>query len=253
MTDKKSQKVPTKALARKLKLSPDYKPFELVTPTTQDLVLRNSPIQMANQYTTLGTIPPRPTFQSALISQFDPFVESIPLKPFISPRRFERTSPYHAKSSSHNLFFVESDFSHLKSPEAITKAYYPSLWHFPAIHSEKSLKFYRDILFQTKSIQINPIYCKQEMTKVIFHSLFIMKFISQSDWGTPHALRSLENHNVRFSYHDYIEAWYKIFLYQNETYTHSWFINFDKNFKGPIPLWFHRWCQVHGPVNEIIP
>jgi hypothetical protein len=44
-----------------------------------------------------------------------------------------------------------------------------------------------------------------------------------------------------------------IFLYQNETYTHSWFINFDKNFKGPILLWFHKWWQVHGPVNEIIP
>jgi hypothetical protein len=42
-------------------------------------------------------------------------------------------------------------------------------------------------------------------------------------------------------------------LHQNETHSHSWFINFDKNFKGPIPLWFHRWWQVHGPINEIIP
>jgi hypothetical protein len=35
--------------------------------------------------------------------------------------------------------------------------------------------------------------------------------------------------------------------------SHSWFINFDRHFKGPIPFWFHRWWQVHGPVHEILP
>jgi len=68
----------------------------------------------------------------------------------------------------------------------------------------------------------------------------------------PYALKSLSNRKVQYSYHDYIEAWYKVFLYQNESFSHSWFINFDKNFKGVIPLWFHRWWQVHGPVNKII-
>jgi hypothetical protein len=42
-------------------------------------------------------------------------------------------------------------------------------------------------------------------------------------------------------------------LYQNEDFSHSWFINFDRNFKGPIPVWFHRWWQVHGPVHQILP
>jgi hypothetical protein len=42
-------------------------------------------------------------------------------------------------------------------------------------------------------------------------------------------------------------------LYQNETHSHSWFINFDRNFGGTIPLWNYRWWQVHGPDNEIIP
>jgi hypothetical protein len=124
MTDKKKEK----ASASKPKLSPDSKPFEVVTPSqlsSQDLILRNSPLQMVNRYTTLGTtISPRPTIQSTLVSRFDPLMEESTLpKPFISPRRIGKTSPYHAKTPSHNLFFVEPDFSHLKTLEAITKAY----------------------------------------------------------------------------------------------------------------------------------
>jgi hypothetical protein len=81
-----------------------------------------------------------------------------------------------------------------------------------------------------------------------------MKFVSQKDWGMPpYALRSLSNRKVQFSYHDYVDAWYKVLLHQNEEFTRSWFINFDRNFKGPIPSWFHRWWQVHGPVHQILP
>jgi hypothetical protein len=43
----------------------------------------------------------------------------------------------------------------------------------------------------------------------------------------PYALRSLSNRKVQFSYHDYVDAWYKVLLHQNEEFTHSWFINFD--------------------------
>jgi hypothetical protein len=81
-----------------------------------------------------------------------------------------------------------------------------------------------------------------------------MKFITQKDWGMPpFALKSLSNRKVQFSYHDYVDAWYKVLLHQNEEYSHSWFINFDRNFKGSIPLWFHRWWQVHGHVHHILP
>jgi hypothetical protein len=81
-----------------------------------------------------------------------------------------------------------------------------------------------------------------------------MRFISQAKWEIPpHSTKPLPNHDIPYFYHDYIEAWYKIFLHQNDTFTHSWFINFDKNFKGSFPLWFNRWWQVHGPVNEIMP
>jgi hypothetical protein len=175
-------------------------------------MLRTSPNQMVNRFTTLGsTRSPRPSFQSALISPmspYDPFELVKPQKPFI---RYPKTSPYFAKEPPHNLFIVESDFSHLKSPEAIAKAYFPPRWHFSAIHPDKSIEFYRDILLQTKSIQINPIPCHRTPGRIAFHSLFIMKFVSQKDWGMPpYALRSLSNRKVQFSYHDYVDAWYKV-------------------------------------------
>jgi hypothetical protein len=170
-----------------------------------------------------------------------------------TPISFPKTSLYFAKLPSQNLIFVEPDFSHLRFPEAIARAYYPPHWHFLAIHPDKSIEFYRDVLLETKSIQINPIKCQRKPNKVIFHYLFIMKFISQKDRGMPpYAFKSLKNRRVQYSYHDYIEAWYKVLLHQNEIHSHSWFINFDRNFEGSIPLWFHRWWQVHGLVNEII-
>jgi hypothetical protein len=62
MDDKKKEK----ASATKSKLSPNSKPFEIVTPSqlsSQDLILRNSPLQMVNRFTTLGsTISPRLPF-----------------------------------------------------------------------------------------------------------------------------------------------------------------------------------------------
>jgi len=252
MADKKKEK----ASASKTNLSTNAKPFNLVTPSqlsSQDLILINSPTQMVNRYTTLGsTISPRPSFQSALISPPpSPFNGLPPQKPFI---RYPKSSPYHIKEPSHNLFLVEPDFSHIKSPDEIAKAYYPPRWHFPAIHPDKSIEFYRDILLVTKSIQVRPIPCQRIPGRIAFYSLFIMKFVAQKDWGAPTFVsRSLSNIKVGYSYHDYIEAWYKVPLYQNENFSHSWFINFDRNFKGPIPIWFHRWWQVHGPVHQILP
>jgi len=181
MADKKKDK----ASVSKPKLSPNAKPFEIVTPSqlsSRDLVLRNSPVQMVNRFTTtLGsTISPKLTFQSALVSQshYDPFEK---IKPQRTTKSFPKTSPYFAKLPSHNLFFIESDFSHLKSPKSFAKAYFPHRFHFPVVHPNKPIEFYRDVLLETKSVQINPIPCQKVSGRVAFHSLFIMKFISQKE------------------------------------------------------------------------
>jgi hypothetical protein len=141
MADKKKDK----ASVSKPKLSPNAKPFEIVTPSqlsSRDLVLRNSPVQMVNRFTTtLGsTISPKLTFQSALVSQshYDPFEK---IKPQRTTKSFPKTSPYFAKLPSHNLFFIESDFSHLKSPKAFAKACTNQPYSLPKGFRKSSLPF----------------------------------------------------------------------------------------------------------------
>ena len=58
---------------------------------------------------------------------------------------------------------------------------------------------------------------------------------------------------IPYSYHDYITAWSRFMLHQNEHMSHSWFVNFDKSFTGYLPLWFNRWWTQFGPINDIFP
>jgi hypothetical protein len=141
MADKKKEK----ASASKPKLSLESKLFELITPSqlsSPDLILRNSPVQMVNQFTTLGsTISPRPTFQSTLVSHYDLFEDLEQPKPF---KRFPKTS-------SHNLFIVEPDFSHLKSPKALLKPIIPRFGIFQ-LSTQKSLLSSTEMYFSKLSL-----------------------------------------------------------------------------------------------------
>ena len=58
---------------------------------------------------------------------------------------------------------------------------------------------------------------------------------------------------IPYSYYDYITAWSRFMLHQNENMSHSWFVNFDKSFTGYLPLWFNRWWTQFGPIAEIFP
>ena len=42
-------------------------------------------------------------------------------------------------------------------------------------------------------------------------------------------------------------------LHQNETMSHSWFVNFNKDFDSDFPLWFIRWWTQFGSAVEIFP
>lgn len=44
----------------------------------------------------------------------------------------------------------------------------------------------------------------------------------------------------------------KIFVYQNETFSHSWFLPFDHKFKSNFPAWFLRWWDQHGLVVDLL-
>ena len=74
-----------------------------------------------------------------------------------------------------------------------------------------------------------------------------------AEWGNPNQLRDLPGHSSPYNYHDYVDAWFKIFLYQNETFSHSWFISFDQKFNSEIPAWFQRWLTHDGAILDILP
>lgn len=65
-------------------------------------------------------------------------------------------------------------------------------------------------------------------------------------------LQDLPRHISQFNYYNYMESWMKIF-YQNETFSHSWFIQFDHKFESKIPPQFIRWWDQHGPTMVLLP
>jgi len=90
-------------------------------------------------------------------------------------QKYPKASPYHAKEPPHNLFIIEPDFSHLKSLKTIFKAYFPPRWHFPAIHPNKSIEFYRDVLLETKmqiTFEISKVHVCQD--NVCFKTTFVL-------------------------------------------------------------------------------
>ena len=95
--------------------------------------------------------------------------------------------------------------------------------------------------------------------KSFYHSLYIGRFLTESDWGIP-LYKSKPLHtqyvhipNNHYNYFDYINAWTNIFLHQIEDFSHSWFINFDKNFILNFPAWFPKWWSIHGPTTSLLP
>ena len=80
------------------------------------------------------------------------------------------------------------------------------------------------------------------MYRKLFISVFILNIITEEKWGLrPAATKPLPGSTVTYSYHDYIHTWFKFMLHKDATMTSSWFINFDKNFKSQLPIWFICW------------
>ena len=60
--------------------------------------------------------------------------------------------------------------------------------------------------------------------------------------------------NMNFIYWDYIQAFYKMFYYNNDKRKHSWFIKIcSKIFDQSIPNWLVNWWSYHGPSVKILP
>ena len=213
-----------------------------------------SPINTVNRFTTLGTIP-KTNYSSVLASTYDPYTLVHSPQPIQTgfPRN-PNASQYVKKRYVQNLFSVEPNRASITNPFRLATSYFPPLFHWIPEHNQKTVQYYTAILRQEDSVEINPIRDKNDREKIIYHSLYLKHIISEEMWGPcPTATRSLPNYPIPYSYHDYITAWFRFMLHQNETMSHSWFVNFHKDFDSPFPLWFIRWWTQFGSAVEIFP
>ena len=163
-------------------------------------------------------------------SQYDPF--SSQYRPSSSSQTsYPKTSPYMATVQNEYLLSIPSNLIKEQAPEKIAKVVFPPNFHYPSTKAEsfKTIKYYIAILCGTESIAIKPIYskAKNQEDKLLYHSIFINRFITESDWEIPlyqsktlHALNDFIPNNY-YNYHDYIQAWTNVFLHQSEDFSHS--------------------------------
>ena len=123
-------------------------------------------------------------------------------------------------------------FSFPENPENILHSTKRSLnVHWIPENTCKDLKYYSTILFRERPIFIKPITNKFDVSKIVYHSVFILNIITEEKWGLrPATTKPLLGSTIPYSYHDYIHTWFKFMLHKDATMTRSWFINFDKNF-----------------------
>jgi hypothetical protein len=195
------------------------------------------------------------SYSSTLAAPYDPFAD-VSQKPRVPGTAYNKPSAYMILPFSQYLFSIELEHSNVKSASELALSYLPHGFHWIPEHLLKSFAFYSNILTQTKSINIKPIFCQTSVPKkIIYHSVYLHKVISEKEWGGhPSSLRTLEGFKIPFSYYDYVDAWSKFFLYQTANMDHSWFINFDKeHFRGILPLWFSKWWSHFGLIPDVLP
>lgn len=90
-----------------------------------------------------------------------------------------------------------------------------------------------------------------------FSKIFIKKVIKIEEWGiTPLKTKTLVNGEKRidYNYWDYIQAFNKAFLYENDKRSHTWLIKFSAEvYNQVLPTWLIEWWQFYGTTEEILP
>ena len=173
-------------------------------------------------------------------------------QPIKTTSKNPNTSQYVSKQYRQNLFSIESNRALTKDPLKLATSYFPQSFHWIPKHIGKDLRYCSTVLFHEKSIFIKPISDKADTSKIIYHSVILLYIVTEEKWGlNPTSTKPLPGWTIPYSYHDYIHAWFKFMLHQDENMTQSWFVNFDKNFNSHLPLLFTRWWTQFGPIADI--
>jgi hypothetical protein len=114
--------------------------------------------------------------------------------------------------------------------------------HLPASHDDKEVQFYKDILEETKSVELS--YTKRSKegdTEIAFSKMVIFEALTLAKWGgDSHSVRVLKSGLV-YSYIDYIDAWELALLFENSLNKQSWFLLLRLRDTTNNPNWFLDW------------
>ena len=174
-------------------------------------------VDIANRFTTLGTIP-KQNYSSVLASLYDPYAIvpiNQPVKTTFS--RNPNASQYISKQYRQNMFSIESNRAMINDPLKLATGQFPRNFHWIPEHIGKDLRYYYAILFHEKSIFIKPISDKVDKSKIIYHSIILLDIITEEKWGlSATSTKPLPGWTTPYSYNDYIHAWFKFMLHQDE-------------------------------------
>ncbi|KAL4625478.1 hypothetical protein ACB092_05G029200 [Castanea dentata] len=201
-----------------------------------------SPSTIANHYL-VSTIPKpnyerppygQPSYSSALASPAPKAINPYQIeehfsliqtqKPSSYPTQRGGQSSYVKKTFTQHIYYIEPHQVHITDPLALAMEVLPPNWHFLPKHPEKNIQFYKSILSQEKSAQIENIYSKGDPSIVLYHN-----------------------------YYDYMDAFEKVLFFQNQKFNHSWFLMFSKDFDSQTPSWFLKWWEMFGSIPQIFP
>ncbi|KAK9676101.1 hypothetical protein RND81_11G054000 [Saponaria officinalis] len=90
-----------------------------------------------------------------------------------------------------------------------------------------------------------------------FSKIIIGSIILIGDWGiSPLTEKTITIRGtvIKYNYWDYIQAFDKVFLYENDKRSHTWFIKFSSDvYNNDLPSWFLNWWSFYGTSANILP
>ena len=98
----------------------------------------------------------------------------------------------------------------------------------------------------------------QDPDRIGYSKVVIKQILTPSQWKAPPWITKnfSQPYNPQFyNYYNYIEAWDRFLLFQNNIYRHTWFFHFDMYRKKDImiPRWFIDWWNSHDLEVMILP
>ncbi|XLU65355.1 hypothetical protein S245_024564, partial [Arachis hypogaea] len=162
---------------------------------------------------------------------------------------------YKPTNKTSNIIHMEPEFWD-NSPNKVIPKIFPTRFHFRPLAPNKTRQFYEFILIDTDSVAIKHYKDKTNLDLITHSTIQILRILSPKQFGNNlnKIQKFSQNYDpIGFNYWDYIEAWTKIFWFQNTQHRHSWLIYFKRKINYIFPNWFYQWWDFFGPIPEILP